>query len=56
MHSWYLWRDKLWYNMWDMGVKGRMWHVIKKIYDSSRSMVLLEGEKLDSFNVEQGMA
>ena len=38
-----------------MGVKGRMWRVIK-MYMSSRSAVFLEGEKLDSFNVEQGMA
>ena len=33
-----------------------MWHVIKKKYMSSRSAVLLEGEKSDSFNVEQGVA
>ena len=39
-----------------MVVKGRMWCVIKKIYESSRSVVLLEGEKLDLFNVEQGVA
>ena len=39
-----------------MGVKGRMWHAIKKMYESSRSAVLLEGEKSDSVNVEQGMA
>ena len=35
-----------------MGVKRRMWHVTKKMYMSSRSAVLLEGEKSDSFNVE----
>ena len=39
-----------------MGVKGRMWRVIKKLYESSRSALLLEGEKSDSFNVEQGVA
>ena len=33
-----------------------MWRVIKKMYMSSRSVVLLEGEKSDSFNVEQGVA
>ena len=38
-----------------MGVKGRMWRVIKKMYMSSRSVVLLEGEKSDLFNVEQGV-
>ena len=39
-----------------MGVKWRMWRVIKKMYESSRSVVLLEGEKSDLFNVEQGVA
>ena len=51
-----VWHDGLWYKLWDMGVKGRMWRVIKKMYMSSRSAVLLEGEKSDSFNVQQGVA
>ena len=33
---WYVWHDGLWYKLWDMGVKGRMWRVIKKMYESSR--------------------
>ena len=32
-----VWRDGLWLKLWDMGVKGRMWRVIKKMYESSRS-------------------
>ena len=51
-----VWHDSLWYKLWDMGVKRRMWRVIKKMYMSSRSAVLLEGEKSDLFNVEQGVA
>ena len=43
-----VWHDGLWYKLWDMGVKGRMWRVIKKMYTSSRSAVLLEGVKSDS--------
>ena len=40
-----------------MGVKGRMWSAIQKIMSHLyRSTILLEGEKLDSFNVEQGAA
>ena len=46
----------LWYKLWDMGVKGRMWHAIKKMYASSKSVVLLEGEKSDTFTIEQGVA
>ena len=38
------------------GVKGRTWCVIKKMYESSNSVVLLEGEKSDLFNVEQGVS
>ena len=40
-----------------MGIKGRMWRVIKKMYESSKSVVLLEGEKSDTFTIiEQGVA
>ena len=42
-----VWRDALWYILWDMGVKERMWRVIKKMNRSSRSAELLEGEKSD---------
>ena len=39
-----------------MGIKGRMWHVIKKMYESSKSGVLLEGGKSYTFTIEQGVA
>ena len=35
---------------------GKMWRIIKTMYNSSRSAVLLEGEKSSSFRVEQGGA
>ena len=44
--------DGLWCKLWDMGIMGKMWRVIKKMYISSRSAVILEGKKSDSFNVE----
>ena len=37
-------------------MQGKMWRVIKRMYESSRSTVLLEGEKSEVFNVEQGVA
>ena len=52
----FVWYDGLWYKLWDMGVKGRMWRVIKKMYESSKNAVLLEGEKSDTFTIEQGVA
>ena len=51
-----VWHDGLWHKLWDMGVKGRIWHVIKKMYESSKSVVLLEGEKSQTFKIEQGVA
>ena len=37
-------------------MKGKMWRVIKTMYTSSRSAVLLEGEKSSTFRVKQGVA
>ena len=51
-----VWRDGLWLKLWDLGVKGRMWRVIKKMYEVSRRAVLLEGEKSTTFTLEQGVA
>ena len=48
-----VWSDGLWIKLWDMGVKGRMWRVIKDMYGSA---ILLEGEKSATFRVEQGVA
>ena len=50
-----VWHDGLWYKLWDMGVRRMMWRVIKKMYESSKSAVLLEGEKSDTFKIEQGV-
>ena len=51
-----VWRDGLWLKLWDMGVKGKMWRVVKGMYEVSRSAVLLDGEKSTMFSVEQGVA
>ena len=40
-----VWRDGLWLKLWDRGVKGKMWCVVKGMYEVSRSAVLLDGEK-----------
>ena len=51
-----MWHDGLWIKLWDMGVKGRMWRVIKNMYEASRSAILLEREKSAAFRVEQCVA
>ena len=48
-----VWHAGLWYKLWDMGVKGRMWRVIKKMYESFKSVVLLEWEKSDTFTLSK---
>ena len=37
--------------MWDMGVRGKLWRVIRRMYAVTRSALLLEGEKSASFSV-----
>ena len=51
-----VWCNGLWYKLWDMGVRGKMWRVIKKMYEESKSMVFLDGERSEGFKVEQGVA
>ena len=51
-----MWRDGLWLKLWEMGVMDKVWKVIKQMYEFSRSAVLLEGEKSDTFSLEQGVA
>ena len=51
-----VWHDGLLYKLWEMGVKERMWRVMKQMFESSKSVELLEGEKSDTFTIEQGVA
>ena len=44
-------RDGLWLKLWDMGVKGKMWRVLKGMYEVCRSTVLFDGEKSNVFSV-----
>ena len=51
-----VWRNGLWLKLWEHGVQGKIWRVIKGMYESSRSAVLLEGEKSEVFDVDEGVA
>ena len=51
-----VWRNGRWVKMWELGVRGKMWRVIKEMYRVSRSAVLLDGECSEAFNVQQGVA
>ena len=51
-----VWRNGLWLKLWEFGVRGKMWRVIDRMYESSKSAVLLDGERSEAFDVEQGVA
>ena len=51
-----VWRNGLWFKLWEFGVRGKMWRVIKRMYESSKSAVLLDGEQSEAFDLEQGVA
>ena len=42
--------------LWEFGVRGKMWRVIKKMYKYSKSAVLSDRERSEAFDVEQGVA
>ena len=47
-----VWRNGLWFKLWELGVKGKMWRVIKRMYEFSKSSVLLDGQQSKAFSVE----
>ena len=51
-----VWRDGLWYKMWEMGIKGKMWRVVRSLYVNNRSCIFLEGKCSEYFSVNQGVA
>ena len=38
-----VWRNGMWLKLWEFGIRGKMWRVIKGMYESSKSAVLLDG-------------
>ena len=51
-----VWRDGLWYRMWEMGIQGKLWRVIRNIYNVNQSCVYLDGIKSEYFGITQGAA
>ena len=51
-----VWRDWLWYRMWDMGIQGKLWRVIRNSYNVNHSCVFLNGCKSDYFDIYQDVA
>ena len=51
-----VWRDGLWYRMWELGIQGKLWPVIRDIYNVNSSCVFFNGCKSDYFDIYQGVA
>ena len=50
-----VWRDGLWKALWQKGVRGRMWRVLRDYYKKVQSSVRLEGGNTDWFDVSVGV-
>ena len=51
-----VWRDVMLDRLWDMGVRGRLWRIIRNLYQGNRSRVVLNGQKSNFFPIDQGVA
>src|ERR1700759_4695367 len=45
-----VWRDGLWKRMWEAGVRGKMWRIIRAMYSKVSSCVLVDGEQSQWFD------
>ena len=50
-----VWREGLWKALWQKGVRGRMWRVLKDYYKNVQSSVRLDGGNTDWFDVDVGV-
>ena len=44
--------DRLWY----IGVRGRMWRIVRNLYQGNRSRMVVNGQKSDFFTIDQSVA
>ena len=51
-----VWRDDMLDRLWDIGVRGRMWRIVRNLYQGNRSRVVVNGQKSDFFPIDQGVA
>ena len=50
-----VWRDGSWKALWQKGVRGRMWRVLKEYYKKVQSAVRLDGGNTEWFDVNVGV-
>jgi hypothetical protein len=50
-----VWRDGLWKKLDEYGIRGKMWRVIRNIYENVESCVVVDGKSTDWFSIEVGV-
>ena len=50
-----VWRAGLWKQMWDIGVRGKMWRVVKNMYEEVVSCVKVGSDRTDWFGLDVGV-
>jgi exonuclease III len=50
-----VWRDGLLYKLWQAGVRGKLWRIIKAMYADNFSAILLDGKASRWFKILQGV-
>ena len=51
-----LWRNGLWNRLWEAGIGGKMWRMVKKMTECAKSAMMLDGEISKSVDILQGVA
>ena len=51
-----VWRNGLWKKLWDTGIRGKMWRMVKKMTECAKSAMMLNRELSKYFDVLQGVA
>lgn len=51
-----VWRDGLFYKLWDMGIRGKFWRILRNLYADTQSRVLVNGQQSEYFPIQQGVA
>jgi Reverse transcriptase (RNA-dependent DNA polymerase) len=51
-----VWRNGLWHRLWQMGIRGKMWRVIKNMYNDTKNCVSMDNQLGEMFNTKNGVA
>jgi len=51
-----VWRNGLWYKLWQLGVRGKAWRIIKEMYKTTKSCVSIDGKLGEFFDMTNGVA